>query len=93
MPNVETPCLARWVTRAPRMFNVHIKAQLLPLDSHDNMSVLPFIKIWGLITVLRMVRKKPQQMLKNRMVLSLCAFPNILINSRFNYDAHLDPNP
>lgn len=84
--------LARWVTRAPKTLHVHIKAWLLPLDFLDNMSVLPFIKIQGLIPVLKMIRKKPQQMLKNRMALSFCAFPNILINSYFNYDAHLDPN-
>lgn len=83
---------ARCVTRAPKMLHVHIEAWLLPLAFLDNMSVLPFITIQGLIPVLRTIRKEPQQMLKNRMALSFCAFPNILINSDFNYDAHLDPN-
>lgn len=80
--------LARWVTRAPKMFNVHIKAWLLPLDFLDSMPVPSLYQN----TVLRMIRKKPQQMLENRMALSFCAFPCILINSYFNYDAHLDPS-
>ena len=53
MPNVERSYLAMWVSGVPGMFSVHIKTWLLPLDSLDNLLVLPFIKLKALIPVLR----------------------------------------